>query len=401
VFTPARIAVLSLLASQAATSLENARLYSDLQDADAYLAEAQRLSHTGSFKWGGMDGAISWSEEVYRIYGFDRTSELSLERIFQNIHPDDVDTVRDLAEKMSTKSDDFELEHRIVMADGSIKNLRIVVHAVMGEAGGRQFIGAVMDVTSFKEAQERLRKAQAELAHAARLSTLGELAASIAHEVNQPLMAIVTNAESCLLWLTREQPNCEKAREAAERIVKNGHRAGDVVKSIRALVRKSDAEMVALDINQVIGDTLDLMQSELRRRGISLETRLTSPLESIKGDRTQLQQVIVNLIMNAIEAMDTFPTSARTLRVVSEFDEKGDVFASIEDTGPGIAAGLLERIFDPMFTTKPTGLGLGLSICHSIIDGHAGRLWVVPNPIGGSIFRFCLPSIRVSHDAAT
>jgi predicted ATPase/signal transduction histidine kinase/GAF domain-containing protein len=402
VFTPARIAVLSLLASQAATSLENARLYSDLQEADAYLAEAQRLSHTGSFKWGGMDGAISWSEEVYRIYGFDRTSELSLERIFQNVHPDDVDSVRDLAEKMSTKNDDFELEHRIVMADGSIKYLRIVAHAVLGEAGGRKVIGAVMDVTSFKEALDRLRKAQADLAHAARLTTLGELAASIAHEVNQPLMAIVTNAESCLLWLTMERPNWEKAREAAERIVKNGHRAGDVVKSIRALVRKSDAEIVALDINQVIGDTLDLMQSELRRRGVSLETRLTSSFELIKGDRTQLQQVIVNLIMNAIEAMDTVPTSARILRVVSEFDEKGDVFTSIEDTGPGIETELLERIFDPMFTTKPTGLGLGLSICHSIIDGHAGRLWVVPNPIGGSIFRFSLPSINgVSHDATT
>jgi signal transduction histidine kinase len=144
------------------------------------------------------------------------------------------------------------------------------------------------------------------------------------------------------------------------------------------------------------------MQSELRRRGVSLETRLTGSLELIKGDRTQLQQVIVNLIMNATEAMDTFPTSARILRVVSEFDEKGDVFTSIEDTGPGIETGLLERIFDPMFTTKPAGLGLGLSICQSIIDGHGGRLWVVPNPIGGSIFRFSLPSItRVSHDATT
>jgi PAS domain S-box-containing protein len=402
VFTPARNVVLRLLASQAATSLENARLYSDLQDADAYLAEAQRLSHTGSFKWGGMDGAISWSEEVYRIYGFDRSSELSLERIFQNIHPDDVEAVRDLAERMSTRNEDFELEHRIVMADGSIKNLRIVVHGVMGEAGVRKFIGAVMDVTSFKEAQERLRKAQADLAHAARLTTLGELAASIAHEVNQPLMAIVTNAESCLLWLTKERPNWEKATAAAERIVKNGHRAGDVVKSIRALARKADPEMVALDINQVIGDTLDLMQSELRRHGVSLEARLTSVLELIKGDRTQLQQVIMNLVMNAIEAMDTSTTSARILRVLTELDEKGDLLTSIEDTGPGIEARLLERIFDPMFTTKPAGMGLGLSICQSIIDGHGGRLWVVPNPIGGSTFRFSIPAIsRVSRDATT
>jgi len=400
VFTPARIAVLSLLASQAATSLENARLYSDLQDADSYLAEAQRLSHTGSFKWGGMDGAISWSDEVYRIYGFDRTSELSLERIFQNIHPDDVDTVRDLAARMSPKNEDFDLEHRIVMPDGSIKNLRIVVHAVVGEAGGRKFIGAVMDVTSFKEAQERLRKAQADLAHAARLTTMGELAASIAHEVNQPLMAIVTNAESCLLWLTKERPNCEKAREAAERIVKNGHRAGDVVKSIRALVQKSGPQMVALDLNQVIGDTLDLMQSELRRHGVSVETRLTNSLGLIKGDRTQLQQVIVNLVVNAIEAMDTSTTSVRTLRVIGESERNGGSLISIADSGPGIDAEMLDRIFDPMFTTKAAGMGLGLSICRSIVEGHGGKLWASPNPAGGSIFRFSVPAIRGSLDSA-
>jgi len=400
VFTPARIAVLSLLASQAATSLENARLYSDLQDADSYLAEAQRLSHTGSFKWGGMDGAISWSEEVYRIYGFDRTSELSLERIFQNIHPDDVDTVRDLAARMSAKNEDFDLEHRIVMPDGSIKNLRIVVHAVVGEAGGRKFIGAVMDVTSFKEAQERLRKAQADLAHAARLTTMGELAASIAHEVNQPLMAIVTNAESCLLWLTKERPNCEKAREAAERIVKNGHRAGDVVKSIRALVQKSSPQMVALDLNQVIGDTLDLMQSELRRHGVSVETRLTNSLGLIKGDRTQLQQVIVNLVVNAIEAMDTSTTSVRTLRVIGESERNGASLISIADSGPGIDAEMLDRIFDPMFTTKAAGMGLGLSICRSIVEGHGGKLWASSNPAGGSIFRFNVPAIRGSLDSA-
>jgi PAS domain S-box-containing protein len=391
VFTPARIAVLRLLASQAATSLENARLYSDLRDADAYLAEAQRLSHTGSFKWGGLDGAISWSEEVYRIYGFDRTSELSLERIFQNIHPDDAEAVRDLAERMSTINEDFELEHRIVMADGSIKNLRIVVHAAMGKAGGPKYIGAVMDVTSFKEAQERLRKAQADLARAARLTTLGELAASIAHEVNQPLMAIVTNAESCLLWLAKKQPNLDRARGAAERIVRNGHRASDVIKSIRALAQKSISAMAMLDINRVIGDTLDLMQSELRRHDVSLETRFAGTLGLIKGDRTQLQQVIVNLVMNAIEAMSDSAGLPRILRVSTECARNGGVLTSIEDSGSGIDAGMLDRIFDPMFTTKPEGLGLGLSICRSIVEGHDGKLWASPNPSCGSVFRFSIP----------
>jgi nitrogen-specific signal transduction histidine kinase len=401
VFTPARIAVLRLLASQAAISLENARLYSDLRDADAYLSEAQRLSHTGSFGWSVSTGEISWSEETFRIFEFDRASEPTLEKVLQKIHPDDGDMVRNVLDRKSRSRKDFELEHRILMADASVKHLHVVARAVAGEAGGLKFVGAVMDVTSFREAQERLRKAQADLAHVGRLTTMGELAASIAHEVTQPLMAIATNAESCLLWLAKEQPNLDKARGAAERIVKNGHRAGDIVKSIRALARKSTSEKVRLDINQVIGDTLDLMQSELRRHEVSVETRFAGTPDFITGDRTQLQQVIVNLIMNAIEAMSS--GTRRALRVVTECDENGAVLTSVEDSGTGIAPAMLDRIFDPRFTTKTEGMGLGLSICRSIITGHGGQLSVSPNPTGGSIFRFSIPAATnaLSTEAAT
>jgi predicted ATPase/signal transduction histidine kinase len=401
VFTPARIAVLRLLASQAATSLENARLYSDLRDAEAYQAEAQRLSHTGCFGWSVSDGEIFWSDEMYRIFGLDRLGRVTLERQFQRVHPDDVNRARDVIDRASRTGEDFDFENRLVMPDAAIKYLRVVGHAVRAEPGQHKFIGAVMDVTASRQAQERLREAQSDLAHYGRLTTVGELAASIVHEVTQPLMAIVTNAESCLLWLAKDQPNLERARGAAERIVKNGHRASDVIKSIRALVRKSASEMSMLDINRLIRDTLDLMQSELQRHDVSLETRYESALGFIEGDRTQLQQVIVNLIMNAIEAMNAYPDSPRVLRVITESDQNGGVLATVEDSGPGIDVAVLDRIFDPMFTTKPDGMGMGLSICRSIVEGHGGRLWASPNPTGGSVFRFSVPATtnRVSIDA--
>ena len=240
-------------------------------------------------------------------------------------------------------------------------------------------------------ANRKLSQAQTALARINRVTSLGALSTQIVHEVNQPLAAIVTNAESCLLWLAREQPNLDEARAAAERIVKNGHRAGDVIQSIRALARKSESEIVMLDISRVIGDTLELIQSELHQHDISLETRFSRAVGFIEGDRTQLQQVIVNLIINAIEAMSASIGSARILRVITEPDPNGGVLTIVEDSGSGIAAGTLDRIFDPMFTTKPDGMGLGLSICRSIVEAHGGRLWVMPNPTGGSIFRFSIP----------
>ena len=240
-------------------------------------------------------------------------------------------------------------------------------------------------------ANRKLNQAQASLAHINRVTSLSALSAQIVHEVNQPLGAIVTNAESCLLWLAREQPNLDEARAAAERIIKDGHRAGDVIQSIRALARKSESEMVMLDISRVTGDTLELMQSELHQHDISLETRFSLAVGFIKGDRTQLQQLIVNLVMNAIEAMSASTGSPRILRVITEPDPNGGVLTVVEDSGSGIAAGTLDRIFDPMFTTKPDGMGLGLSICRSIVEAHGGRLWAMPNPTGGSIFRFSIP----------
>ena len=395
VFTPARLAVLRLLASQAATSLENARLYSELRETHETLAQAQDISHTGSFVWTTDDGEISWSQEMYRIFEFDPSVELNAENIFQRVHPDDLGKLRDMANEASESGKGFELEHRLRMPNGAIKQVRVIVRALKNEAGGHKFIGSSMDVTAIREAQERFRKAQADLADAGRLTRMGEFAAMVAHEVTQPLAAIVTNADSCLIWLGKEQPNLDKARRDVERIVKNGNRAAQVIQSIRALARKSAADVALLDMNRLIEETLELMQSDLQRHNILLEMQLLASLGPVKGDRTQLQQVIVNLVMNAIEAMNNSAQSSRHLKVITEISD-GAALTTIADSGSGIDPRLLERIFHPMFSTKAHGMGLGLSICRSIVEAHDGRLWAAPNPSGGSLFRLLIPRADVS-----
>jgi PAS domain S-box-containing protein len=255
--------------------------------------------------------------------------------------------------------------------------------------------GAVLvfrDVGRQRDAETALRKAQAELVQVARLTTMGELAASIAHEINQPLMAIVTNAETCALWLARETPNLEEARKAAERVVANGHRAGDVIKSIRGLLQNSPPERVRLDIHEVLVEVFDLLRPELRQRNVSLETRFFEGAALVVGSRIQLQQVIVNLAINGIEAMNTPADRPRILTVLTEPDVSGGVITVIEDTGIGIDVTKTDLLFEPFFTTKSGGMGMGLSICRSIVEAHGGRLWASPRIPFGSTFRFALPA---------
>jgi signal transduction histidine kinase len=255
-----------------------------------------------------------------------------------------------------------------------------------------QSTSALENARLFEEiAQRRLQQAQAELERVSRLTTMGELAASIAHEVNQPLAAILGNAETCLRWLARDKPDLDEARQAAERIVDDGHRAHDIIKSIRALARKSLPETTQLDINEAIREVLLLMRGELSRHGITLETSLLEGLEPVIGDRVQLQQVILNLIVNGIEAMTALVDQPRVLRVSSQIDGHGNVLIAVEDTGSGLDSTKMNRIFDAFFTTKPEGIGIGLSICRSIVEGRGGRLWASPNLPHGSVFRFTLP----------
>jgi len=402
VFTPARIALLRLVASQAATSLENARLYSELRDADVFLTHAQSLSLTGSFCWRLDTDEITFSEELYRIFAFDQASALTLEQITARVHPEDLPLLKEKMELAQHGGSDLEYEIRLRMPDGSDKHLRTNAHVIRDLDGRLECVGAIQDATQHRLAEEALSKARSELAHASRMTSIGALTASIAHEITQPLSAIVSNADSCLIWLAKDQPNLDKARSAAERIVKDGHRAAEVIHGIRAQARRSASEMVPVDLNRLIVDTLELMQAELQRHEVLLETRLLDDLALIKGDYTQLQQVIVNLVTNAIEAFCT-SRQPRVIRVSTESNEDRDVLTIVEDSGPGIDLQMLDRIFDPMFTTKPEGMGLGLSICRSIVESHGGRLWVSPNPAGGSIFRFSIPdaTAAVSIEAAS
>ncbi|MDB5407950.1 MAG: histidine kinase, partial [Rhodospirillales bacterium] len=407
-FTSGRIVVLELLASQAAISLENAALYLDLQRenadrkraeeelrrSEAFLAEGQRISHTGSWGWNISTGKLVWSEEHYRIFGFDpKEGEPTFQLFSERIHPEDRSHVQQTLEGAIRESSDFTLEFRIALPDGSRKYLHGVGGPVIGAVGDiDEYLGTTIDITERRRGEEALRNAQADLTRVARLTTIGELAASIAHEISQPLAAMVTSSDACLRWLASDRPHLDEARQAAERIVRDGHRARNIIRSVRALAGKSGPEMTHLDIDDAIREILILMRSELRRHEISLETALSGRLEPIMGDRVQLQQVILNLIMNGIEAMSTIMHQPRVLHVRSQAHGPGDLLITVEDSGPGLAPEIMDRLWDPFFTTKPSGMGMGLSICRSIVVAHGGRLWASPRSPRGAVFQFTVPT---------
>jgi PAS domain S-box-containing protein len=291
-FTTGRIAVLELLASQAAISLENAALYSDLQRSEAFLADGQRMSRTGSWGWNVFTGKLVWSEEHYRIFGCSPGEQPgpTFQSFLERVHSEDRPFVQQRLEAAIRDRAGFAFDFRIALPDGSIKYLHGVGRPIIEESGDiREYVGSTMDVSGRKQSEDALRDAQADFARAARLATIGELTTLIAQEVSQPLMAIVTNADTCLSWLTNANPNLDGARQAAERVVRNGHRAGGIVKSIRALARKSEPEMAQFDINDAIGEILILLRSELSRQNVSLETELSDGIEPVTGDRVQLQ----------------------------------------------------------------------------------------------------------------
>jgi PAS domain S-box-containing protein len=389
-FTPARIAVLKLLASQAAISLENARLYSDLQRADAYLAEAQRLSHTGSFGWHVSSGEIVWSQEMFQIFGFGRPTELTLETIIQRIHPEDVELVQRFIDCAPHDAKGWDFEHRLLMPDGSVKYLRVVAHPLRDEAGELEFVGAVMDVTAPKLSQEALHKAQSDLAHVSRVMTLGELA-SIAHEVNQPLAAIVTNEEASLRWLKHSPPEIDEVRRGLQRMIGDAKRAGDLIHRIRTMSRNVEPERARLDLNHVIDEVAKMVDREVVSHRVSLRLDLATDLPAVRGDRVQLQQVIINFLINGIQAMAAVDGRPRELLVRSRQTADRQALVAVQDSGIGIDPENADRLFDAFFTTKPNGMGLGLSICRSIIEAHGGRLWASGHVGPGATFQFTLP----------
>ena len=538
-FTSSRVAVLELLASQAAISLENARLYSEVQRenterkraeeelrrSEAYLAEAQRLSRTGSFGWSVATGEIIWSDETFRIFGYDKAPSVTIDMVVQRTHPDDRAAVQQTIDRAARDGKDFSHEYRLLMPDGSVKHVHAVARAAKDASGNIEFVGAVTDVTATKrrrmrcerassafgdyaetasdwlwetgtetivssivseqiatigikcrsaaigsmrmgvrhrrlmksrrngastsppsmrtgrfavlyfriaaddgsahyvaasgkpvfdaegrflgyrgvgsdvtasvraeQAEEALHKTQMELAHVTRVTTLGELAASIAHEVNQPLAAIVTNGEVGLRWLDREVPDLAEVREAVGDMISNGRRASEIIQRLRALSRKTETQKAALDINDAISEVIPLVQQEVLSHRVSLRLELAPTLPAVLGDRVQLQQVIINLIVNGMEAMAPVTDRPRELVVRSQLDDSGQVLVAVEDSGIGIDPENAKQLFNAFFTTKPSGMGMGLSICRSIIENHGGRLWASRNAGPGATFQFALRS---------
>jgi C4-dicarboxylate-specific signal transduction histidine kinase len=257
-----------------------------------------------------------------------------------------------------------------------------------------KWYGTMTDIEDRKRAEEALRKANADLAHITRVMTMGELAASIAHEINQPLTAVVTNADACMEWLSSEPPNLEEARAAVDCIAQDGTRASEVIRHIRAMFTKANPERTRVHINEVIRDIGGLMQAEASRNQVALQTELAADLPATIGDRVQLQQVIVNLVLNGIEAMSAVTDRPRRLVIRSERQDSDQVLIAVRDSGVGIDAKDFRQIFDAFFTTKAQGMGMGLSICHSIIEAHGGRLWATTNSDHGATLQFTLPADR-------
>ncbi len=364
-----------------------------LQRSEAYLEEAQRLSHTGSFGWRPATGEILWSDETFRIFQFDRATIPTVELILQRIHPEDAGLVQQITERASRDGKDFDYECRLAMPDGSIKNVQVVAHVVRAASGrnGIEFVGALTDITERKHAEEALRQAQADLAHVSRVTTMGELTASLAHEVNQPITAAVTDANACLRWLTRDSPDVEEARAAAARIVKDAMRAADIVSRIRLLFKKSTPPRELVDLNEVIREMVVLLRGEATRYSVSIRTELAPDPPLVMGDRVQLQQVMMNLMMNGTDAMKTVD-GTRELAITSQPADQEECLVSVSDTGVGLPAQQADQIFNAFFTTKPHGTGMGLSISRSIVESHGGRLWAGSNSPCGASFYFTLPS---------
>jgi PAS domain S-box-containing protein len=483
-----------------------------LQRSEAFLAQGQSISHTGSFGWNVSSGEIYWSEETYKIFEYDRAIEPTLELVFQRIHPDDRDVVQQTIDRAAYERAKLDFEHRLLMPDGSVQHLHVLARALEPSSGNLEYLGTVTDVTERKQAEQKfrgllesapdamivmnrqgtivlvntqvenlfgyrrddllgqeveilvperfrarhpqhrkeffaqprvrpmgegmglygrrkdgtefpveislspletqegtlasaavrdvtertrseeaLRQAQADLTHATRVSSMGELTASLAHEVKQPIAAAITNADTCLRWLSRDQPDLEKARAAASRTAQDGRRASEIINRVRLLFEKETLQREVVDLNEIIREMMRLLHSEATQFAVSLRTELAADLPQVMGDRVQLQQVLMNLIMNSIDAMKDVD-GTRELTIKSQRAENEQVLVSISDTGVGLPPQQADQIFNAFFTTKPHGTGMGLRISRSIIESHGGRLWAADNSPRGASFCFTLPA---------
>jgi PAS domain S-box-containing protein len=370
---------------------ERKRAEDALKRSEAFLAEGQRLSRIGSLSWRVETGEIIWSEELYRIFGFEQDVPVTLDLIASRVHPEDIPLMNDMVEKARGAVRDFEYEHRLLMPDDSVKYLHLIAHGIRDNDGRLEYIGAVQDVTQRQSSEEALAKARSELAHVASVTSLATLTASIAHEVNQPLSGIVTNASTCLRMLAMEPPNVDGARETARRTIRDGNRASDVITRLRALFSKKHTLAERVHLNDATREVIALSLSELQRNRVILRSELADDLPFVTGDRVQLQQVILNLLRNGSDAMNTVHDRPRELVIRTERDEGDRVLLSVKDAGIGFDPQTADRLFETFYTTKNDGMGVGLYVSRSIIERHQGRLWATLNDGPGATFSFSIP----------
>jgi predicted ATPase/signal transduction histidine kinase len=401
VFTESRTSVLELLASQAAISLETARLYAELLEenkrrqetemalrmSEEALSLGQRISRSGSYIWNTLTGERYWSRELYNVFELPADAgRPGTQTILDRIHPEDVALYQETVERAARNRTSFRQKFRVVVPDGVLKYLE-----VLGEpSGANSFVGVVTDVTDRHTTELALQNAKLDLAKASRATTMGELAASIAHEINQPLASIVSNASAGVRWLNRPVPDIPEALNGMRDIVKDGKRAGDIIRALQSLAKEAKPSLVPTYVDNVVREVLELASAEIDQRGLVVRVDLAANC-SVNADRVQLQQVLFNLVMNAADAMSHLEARQRLLTVTSRVDVGGAVVVSVEDKGSGIDEDIAPRIFDAFFTTKKVGMGMGLAICRSIIEAHGGTLTAVPANPAGTVFVFSLP----------
>ncbi len=364
-----------------------------LRRSEAFLAEGQRLSQIGSFSWRVATDEVTWSEQLYRIYEFEIGVPVTLELIRTRVHPEDVSLLEKMkmVDQARGGANDFEWQYRLVMPDHSIKYLHAVAHAARDQDGQLEYIAVVQDVTARRLSEEALDKARAQLAHVARVTSLGVLTASIAHELNQPLSGIITNVSTCLRMLAADPPDVEGAQETARRTIRDGNRASEVVSRLRALFGRKDTTRESVDLNDATGEVMALSLSELQRNRVMVRTELANDLPPVMGDRVQLQQVILNLFLNASDAMSSVDDRPRHLVIRTERDEGDRVRLTVQDAGIGLDPDHVKDLFQPFYTTKSGGMGIGLSVSRSIVESHHGRLLATPNDGPGASFSFSIP----------
>ena len=393
-------ALIARFAHLANIAIECARWESALRQSEAFLAKAQRLSLTGTFAWRVKEDEIAWSEEIYRIVEVDPAASPTFELLYTRIHPEDIPAFADVFKRQRLEGRDFEHEHRLLMPDGRIKHVHLVAHATRDEDGGLEYIAAVQDITQRRLSEEALGKVRSELSHVARAATLGALTASIAHEVNQPLAGIITNASTCLRMLAADPPNVEGARETARRTIRDGNRASEVIRRLRALFAKKAFSAEPVDLNEAAREVTAMLLGELQRHSVILQPEFAGALPPVRGDRVQLQQVIVNLMLNAADAMQAVTDRPRQLRLSTGLDEEGRVCLAVRDNGTGFGGEDPERLFQAFYTTKSSGMGIGLSVSRSIIESHGGELRAAANDGPGACFSFAVPAWSAA-DAGT